>query len=312
MQPSSVLNSQSALGHPIFSLLIVILIIMAAILALVTGLVIYSSIRYRHRAGQPDPPPNFGDPKLEITWTVLPFLLLVAIFILTVLTMGSSDPPTGTHTPDLVIIGHQWWWEIRYPNAGVVTANEVHLPVGRRVLARLESNDVIHDFWVPELGRKMDMIPGSPNEMWLEADAPGVYLGSCAEYCGDEHGWMRIRVIAQPQDEFKAWEQQQAEPSPLPDSQNEEAKLGAQIFLQRTCANCHSISGTTAKQRIGPDLTHVASRQTLAAGRLENTPGNLFAWLQNPEEFKPGSHMPNLQLQPDELRALTAYLETLR
>jgi cytochrome c oxidase subunit II len=312
MKSSSVFDPQSTLGHPIFSLLIVILIIMAVILTLVTGLVVYSSIRYRRRAGQPDPPPNFGNPKLEVTWTVLPLLLLVAIFTLTVITMGRSDPPTRTLAPDLVIIGHQWWWEVRYPGTGVVTANEVHLPAGRKMLARLESNDVIHDFWVPQLGRKMDMIPGSPNELWLEADSPGIYLGSCAEYCGDEHGWMRIRVIAKPQAEFKVWEQQQAAPAPALNSQGAEARLGAQIFLERSCANCHAIAGTGTTQRIGPDLTHVASRQTLAAGRLENTPENLAAWLQNPEKFKPGSHMPNLQLQPDEVRALTAYLETLR
>lgn len=312
MKASSVFNPQSALGHPIFTLLILVLIIMACILVLVTVLVVYSSIRYRHREGQAEPAQNFGNPKLEITWTVLPFLLLVAIFVLTVITMGQSDPATGTQPPDLVIIGHQWWWEVRYPSAGVVTANEVHLPAGKRMLARMESNDVIHDFWVPQLGRKMDMIPGSPNELWLEADSPGIYLGSCAEYCGDEHGWMRIRVIAQPENEFKTWEQQQAQPAPAAASQSDEAKLGAQIFLQRTCANCHAIAGTAAAKRIGPDLTHVASRQTLAAGRLGNTVENLTAWLHDPEKYKPGSHMPNLHLNPNELTDLTAYLETLQ
>lgn len=312
MKASSAFNPQSALGHPIFSLFILVLIIMAAILILVTGLVVYASIRYRRRSGQADPPSNFGNPKLEVTWTALPLLLLVAIFILTAITMSRSDPSTaGNRTsPDLVITGHQWWWEVHYPGAGVVTANEVHLPAGKRVLAEMESADVIHDFWVPQLGRKMDMIPGSPNWLWMEADSPGTYLGSCSEYCGEEHAWMRIRVIAQSGQEFQAWEQQQSLPAPTP--QAGAAKVGAQLFLQRSCANCHSIAGTAATQRIGPDLTHVAGRQTLAAGRLENTPENLSDWLRNPDKFKPGSHMPNLQLQPDELHALTAYLETLQ
>lgn len=311
MKASSAFNPQSSLGHPIFSLFILVLIIMAAILILVTGLVVYASVKYRRRAGQEDPPPNFGNPKLEVTWTALPFLLLVGIFTLTAITMSRSDPSTdGSRIPDLVITGHQWWWEVRYPGAGVVTANEVHLPAGKRVLAEMESADVIHDFWAPQLGRKMDMIPGSPNWLWMQADTPGTYLGTCSEYCGEEHAWMRIRVISQSDKEFRAWEQQQSLPAPAP--QADEAKLGAQLFLERSCANCHAIAGTPATQRIGPDLTHVASRQTLAAGRLENTPQNLSDWLHNPEKFKPGSHMPNLQLQPQELRSLAAYLETLR
>jgi cytochrome c oxidase subunit II len=292
----------------------VVLVIMFAILMLVTVLVVFAAIRYRHREGAAEPKQNTGNRKLELTWTVLPLLLLASIFVLTVITMSASDPATTTAAgldppPDLVIVGHQFWWEVRYPKAGFTTANEIHIPAGRRLLLRLEAADVIHDFWVPELGRKMDMIPGSPNEMWLEADRPGVYLGTCAEFCGNEHAWMRIRVIAQTQQDFENWEEAEGQEPPSPDSAS--AKRGEELFRTMSCANCHAISGVS-DAHIGPDLTHLASRETLAAGRLQNTPVNLEAWLHDPNKYKPGSFMPNANLKPCDLSDMVAYLETLR
>jgi cytochrome c oxidase subunit II len=183
----------------------------------------------------------------------------------------------------------------------VVTANEIHIPVGKRLLVDLRSADVIHDFWAPELGRKIDVVPGHPNRLWIEADHGGTYLGMCAEFCGNEHAWMRFLVIADPPERFAAWLKEQAGAAPKPASADE--RLGAKIYRERICTNCHLRS-------VGPDLTHLASRRTLGAGALENTPGNLAAWLHDPNDFKPGSNMPNFKLSEDEVRALVAYLET--
>jgi cytochrome c oxidase subunit II len=277
------------------------LIFLGAILALVTFLVIYAIIRYRDRPGAPEARQTFGWRKLEIIWTAVPILSLAVLFVFMVRTMIVSDPPTANAKPDLRVIAHQWWWEIYYLKPGVVAANEIHIPIGKRLLVDFRSADVIHDFWVPALGRKIDVIPGHPNRLWIEADHSGTYLGACAEFCGNEHAWMRIMVIADSPEEFEAWIKQQAAAPPKPVTADEQ--LGAKIYLERICTNCHLRS-------VGPDLTHVASRRTLAAGALENTPGNLAAWLHDPDDFKPGSNMPNFKLSDDEVRALVAYLET--
>jgi cytochrome c oxidase subunit 2 len=183
----------------------------------------------------------------------------------------------------------------------VTTANEIHIPVGKRLLVDFRSADVIHDFWVPALGRKIDIVPGHPNRLWIEADHGGTYLGACAEFCGNEHAWMRILVMADPPDEFAAWIKQQSAVPPKPVTADE--RRGAEIFRENICTNCHLRS-------VGPDLMHVASRRTLAAGALENTPANLAAWLHDPNNFKPGSNMPDFKLSADDLRALVAFLET--
>jgi cytochrome c oxidase subunit 2 len=277
------------------------LIFLSAILILVSFLVIYAVIRYRDRPGAPDPEQKFGSRKLEITWTVVPILSLVVLSGFMVRAMSASDPPTADAKPDLRIVAHQWWWEIIYLKSGVTTANEIHIPVGKRLLVDFRSVDVIHDFWVPALGRKIDIIPGHPNRLWIEADHGGTYLGACAEFCGNEHAWMRIMVIADSPDDFAAWVKQQADIPPKPVTADEQ--LGAKIYRENICTNCHLRS-------VGPDLTHIASRRTLAAGALENTPENLAAWLHDPDDFKPGSNMPNFKLSPGDVRALVAFLET--
>jgi cytochrome c oxidase subunit II len=277
------------------------LIFLSAILILVSFLVIYAVIRYRDRPGAPDPEQKFGSRKLEITWTVVPILSLVVLSGFMVRAMSASDPPTAEAKPDLRIVAHQWWWEIIYLKSGVTTANEIHIPVGKRLLVDFRSVDVIHDFWVPALGRKIDIIPGHPNRLWIEADHGGTYLGACAEFCGNEHAWMRIMVIADSPDDFAAWVKQQAGIPPKPVTADEQ--LGAKIYRENICTNCHLRS-------VGPDLTHIASRRTLAAGALENTPENLAAWLRDPDDFKPGSNMPNFKLSDGDVRALVAFLET--
>ena len=279
------------------------------ILLLVIGLVSYATHKFREEPGEPTPKPVYGNVKLEIAYTVSFIVILGVISVFSIRAMQSSDPPTDK-ADNLLIVAHQWWWEIRYPPTGIVTANEIHIPVNQAQQVGLRSADVIHDFWVPELGRKMDIFPGFWNRTWFGADTPGTYEGRCAEFCGQEHAWMRIRVIAQTPGDFARWEQAQLVMPPTPS--NGEAAQGAQYFQQLSCASCHTIRGTPAHARIGPDLTHVASREMIAAGRLDNTPANLAQWLHEPNVVKPGCKMPNLQLPQRQQDALVAYLEALR
>jgi cytochrome c oxidase subunit 2 len=181
MQPSSAFDPHSTLAQPIFSLSVQVFIMMGVILSIVAGLILYIMVRYRRREGAGEPVPNFGQRNLEIVWTILPIMLLVAIFVLTIRTMRASGPRPDKSSPDLVVTGYQWWWDVRYPKSGVIAANEIHLPVGTKMLVQLVGGDVIHDFWVPQLARKEDMVPGMQNQIWLEADEPGIYLGACSE-----------------------------------------------------------------------------------------------------------------------------------
>ncbi len=284
--------------------------ITAVILAIIVFAVVYITIRYRKKTGDDEEPyQDFGNLKLEIVWTVIPVAIVAALFLLTCSTMRAVDPPPGDKEPDLVVIGHQWWWEIRYPATGVITANELHIPAGEKMLARLESIDVVHDFWVPELGRKIDLVPGHPNYMWIVAGEPGVYIGACAEFCGDQHANMRIRVVAQTSEEFKKWQEEQQAVPRTPT--HGIAREGAALFQSMACMNCHTIRGTAAAARIGPDLTYLADRDTIGAGVLTNTPENLVKWLSNPQKYKQGSLMPNMKLTDTEVKSIVAYLEAL-
>ena len=309
MGETSPFNARSPQARAIADLFIWNLAIAGAIFALVTGLVIYIAIRYRARPGQGEPRQVFGSRPLEIAWTLAPALILLVVSIFTYTTMLAADPPVDDRPPDLVVTGLQWWWRVEYPQSGVVTANEIHVPVGRPLLVRIVAADVAHDFWVPQLGPKRDLLPDQQNHIWLQADAPGTYLGACSEYCGAEHAWMLIRVIAQPQAEFDAWQRQQLQAAAAPAG---DAARGAQIFRQQTCVSCHAIAGTDASARVGPDLTHLASRETIGAGRVANTPDSLARWIANPHELKPGVLMPGFQLSEPDIRALVAYLETLK
>lgn len=308
MRGSSVFDPHSVYAWSIYNLSVITIIIMALIVLLIAGLVGYASWRFR-ASKHPHAKLTYGNRKLELVYTIIPILILVFLYSLTIRTMNASDPLTR-HGDNIVVVGHQWWWEVRYPGTGIVTANEVHMPVKTPWLFGMESADVIHDFWVPPLGRKMDMVPGYHRDIWLAADKPGVYLGTCSEYCGREHAWMRIRVIAQTPAAFAQWEAEQEKIPPIPTSGD--AGKGARYFGMMSCSNCHSIRGTAAQGKIGPDLTHLASRSTLAAGRLPNDPDDLAHWLKDPQKYKPGCHMPNLGLTDEQNRDLVAYLETLR
>ncbi len=300
----------SPFAASITGLTYILLGIATVILAIVTGFVVYNAWRFRAKPGDGEPKQVHGNPRLETGWTLGVVAVLIVIFFFTFRAAGAADPSKPDRQPDFTVIAHQWWWEVHYPQGNVVTANEIHIPTGKQLLVELKSDDVIHDFWVPPLGRKMDIIPGQPNRTWIEADQSGTFLGACAEFCGAEHAWMRIRVIAQPQSEFNAWLQQQAQAAPHPNGGA--AAQGALIFQQQTCASCHAIRGTSANGNVGPNLTHVASRATLGAGVLENTPDNLARWLRATQEVKPGALMPNMKLSNEQIRQLVTYLETLK
>jgi cytochrome c oxidase subunit 2 len=275
----------------------------------VVGLITYSLMKYRWREGEPDPEQVAGQHTVEVIWTAVPLGIVTLLFVLTVRTMGVTDPAPPPD-PDLVVTGHQWWWEAFYPKSKVLTANEIHIPTGKSYSVRLDAADVLHEFWVAQLARKMMTVPGHPNHIWLEADTPGSYPGSCSEFCGTEHAWMRFTVVAQSPADFAAWEQAQLQASTPPSTPD--AQAGEQIFMQMSCVSCHAINGTQAQAHVGPDLTHLATRGQIGAGILDNTPDNLRRWLHNPQEVKPGVEMPNFEFTDQQVNELTAYLETLR
>ena len=279
-------------------------------------LLAYAVVKFRKRARDDgrEPPQVYGSNQVELAWTIIPILIVVALFMATARVIAIvQKTTTPSNAIAVTAIGHQFWWEYRYPDLGVVTANELHVPVSDPLhptptFITLLSADTDHSFWVPRLGGKTDLIPNHPNTMWIDPQASGVYLGQCAQYCGTQHAKMLLRVYVQSQDEFDRWIQQQRQPAFVDDAVSQ----GQRIFETTACINCHTVSGTVANGRFGPDLTHLMSRDTIAAGAAPNTPENLRQWIRDPNTIKPGSLMPAMELDGQELDALTAYLETLR
>jgi cytochrome c oxidase subunit 2 len=240
----------------------------------------------------------------------LPTVVLVIVLAQTVRTMEMVPNVASEGTLRIEVVGHRWWWEIRYPQHGIVTANEVHLPVGRPVEFRLTSADVIHSFWIPELGGKLDLIPEDVNTLVLEADEAGVHRSQCAEFCGLQHAKMRLLAIAEPAERFEEWVARERRPArPVPSSS---ADAGQQVFAEAGCASCHTVRGTTAEGTKGPDLTHLASRRTLAAATIANTPEELARWIDDPHAIKEGVGMPATPLDARQRAALIEYLEALK
>ncbi|HEY3060989.1 MAG TPA: cytochrome c oxidase subunit II [Chloroflexota bacterium] len=283
------------------------LIISALLLALVLGWLILALVRFRAAPGDTaEPAQVHGNRRLELAWTVTPALTLAVVFLLAVQTMNGVDA-AGPGAQRVQVIGHQWWWEYQFPDLGVTTANELHVPVGTELTLELESRDVIHSFYVPRFGLMRDLVPGKTNRMALRIDRPGTYDGACTQYCGLQHAWMRQRIIAEPRDQFDVWIAAQRAPASPPSA------AGQQVFLRTTCVSCHAIRGLPATAQVGPDLTHFGSRQTLGAGVLENTPTNLRQWIQNPHQIKPGVLMPGFGSLPEQdLNALVNFLEGLK
>jgi cytochrome c oxidase subunit 2 len=256
----------------------------------------------------------YGSTQIELAWTVIPILIVVVLFIATAQTIHAvQDAPKPANALEVTVIGHQFWWEYRYPALGIVTANELHIPVSdpthpRPTFLRLLSADTDHSFWIPQLGGKTDLIPNHPNTMWMDPHRPGVFLGQCSQYCGTQHAKMLLRVSVDTPEDFDAWIRSQQQPA----ADDGNAADGKQVFERTACVNCHAVAGTSAYGRFGPDLTHLMSRVTLASGAAENTPENLRLWIQAPEAIKPGSLMPAMKLSDADLDAVVRYMASLR
>ena len=302
-------------AHEIYGLSLFVLLITGAIFAVVGGLLLFVIFKFRERKSdaEHEPAQIYGSVQVELAWTVIPVLIVVVLFLTTArIIFAIQDAPEPRSALDVTVVGHQFWWEFRYPKLGIVTANELHVPVStpqrpEATYLKLFSADVDHSFWVPQLGGKTDLIPNHPNSMWFDPQATGLYLGQCAQFCGIEHAKMLIRVYVDTPQQFAAWVKNQQQPG----VQDDAVAAGRHIFETEACANCHTIEGTAATGTFGPDLTHLMSRATIAAGAAANTPQNLRAWIENPNTFKPGALMPAMQLSDEETNEVVAYLSTL-
>lgn len=285
---------------------------------LVLGVMCYFLWKFRYHPGQGEPKQIHGNTRLEVAWTLIPAVILAVIAIPTVRAIFATQPDPArlpANTVTIEVIGKQWWWEFRYPQANgdtVVTANEVHVPIGRTVHLVLKSDNVLHSFWVPQMGGKRDLITNRVNHLVFIPEQPGVYYGQCAEFCGSSHSLMRMRLIAHTQAGFDQWLANEARPAVEPLPGDSALALGKQLVTTGACAGCHTIRGTAMAQHIGPDLTHIGRRRTLAAGIMENDAESLHRWLHNPPEVKPGSKMPNLNLTDQQITYISAYLQSLQ
>src|ERR1700719_770899 len=312
----SIFKPHSTPAESIYHLSLFVLSITALIFLVVFSLLSYVVVKFRARAadGGREPGQVYGSTQSELAWTVIRIFIVVVLFLATARVIHAiQDPPKPSTPVEVTVIGHQFWWEFRYPTLGVVTANELHIPVSdpahpTPTFLKLLSADTDHSFWVPQLAGKTDLIPNRVNEMWMDPHETGIYLGQCAQYCGTQHAKMLLQVSVDPPEVFKSWIREQRQPAVVADAVSE----GRRVFETTACINCHSVAGTTATGRFGPDLTHLMSRDTIASGAAPNTPANLRRWIQDPDAIKPGSLMPAMQLNDRDLDVLTAYLETLR
>ncbi len=299
----------------ITNLIVNIFWIAAVVFVVVESLLIYAAFKYSRKkisqASQIE-----GNIRLEIAWTLVPAIVLVIVFIVTLdtlwkVTVQPSAASFGPNDPKPVtirVIGHQWWWEIIYPEANIITANEMHVPANTVINLDVESVDVIHSWWVPQLGGKIDAIPGKVNKTWFNANQVGTFYGQCAEFCGVQHAQMIMNVVVDTPEQYQAWVQSQKTASP---ALTGDALAGADVFQKAACGRCHTINDTTWQGKVGPNLTHVTSRRLIAGGALENTPENMVRWLANPQAVKPGNLMPNLQLSQENIRLLMEFMKTL-
>jgi cytochrome c oxidase subunit 2 len=312
----NIFDPQATPAESIYRLSLLVLAVCAALFLVVGGLLAFTIVRFRRRKTDDthEPAQVYGSNRIEVAWTVIPILIVVVLTMATaraVVAIQNKRVPANALL--VTVIGHQWWWEIRYPDLGIVTANEIHVPVSTvakpaLTFLKLESADVAHSFWVPQLSGKTDLIPNRTNTMWIDPRQDGTFLGNCAEYCGRQHANMLLRVIVQSPADFDRWAAAQKF-NTSSDSRMEAARA---TFLSLSCVNCHSVSGTPAIGTFGPDLSHLMSRTTLGSGVIPNTPENLRAWVKDPQVTKPGNLMPNMQLNSRELDELVAYLSLLK
>src|SRR4030095_6710054 len=294
----------------------IVLAITGAIFLIVGGFAVYTLIRFGRRPTNPEVEAAqvYGSTQIELAWAVVPLLIVVVLFLITArYVWGIERRPKPPNALEITVVGNQWWWEVRYPKLGVLTANEIHAPVSAPAdpaltFITLQSVDVAHSFWVPQLAGKMDVIPNKTNRVWIEPRRAGTFVGQCAEYCGLQHALMLLVVVVHPKDEFRAWiAAQQVAPT-----EQTAARVGRELFSSLACVNCHRVHGTPGNGGFGPDLTHLMSRAPLGAGAVRSTPENLRAWVMDPGAFKVGALMPAMKLDDAQLDQLVAYLVTLR
>ncbi len=313
---TNILSPESTPAKSIFNLSLFVLAITGIIFAVVFTLLVYSISKFRAKSASANSEPAqvYGSTQIELAWTIIPILIVVVLFLATARVLHAvQDAPMPANAVEVTVIGHQFWWEYRYPKLGVVTANELHIPVSdpahpTPTFLQLLSADTDHSFWIPELAGKTDLIPNHPNRMWMDPQHTGIFLGQCAQYCGTQHAKMLLRVSVDTPEDFTEWVREQRRPAIA----DERVVAGKRVFETTACINCHSINGTVANGRFGPDLTHLMSRTTIAAGAAGNTPENLRLWIQDPDAIKPGSLMPAMKLSDADLDAVVKYMETLR
>jgi cytochrome c oxidase subunit 2 len=313
---ANIFAPDSTPAKSIFNLSIFVLVICGIIFVVVFTLLVYSVTKFRGNAGNADREPAqvYGSTQIELAWTIIPILIVVVLFLATARVIHAvQDAPQPPTAVQVTAIGHQFWWEFRYPYLGIVTANELHIPLSdpthpTPTFLKLLSADTDHSFWIPQLAGKTDLIPNHPNSMWMDPHRVGVFLGQCAQYCGTQHAKMLLRVSVDTPEDFGVWVRAQQRPA----IQDEKVAVGRRVFETTACINCHAVVGTAANGRFGPDLTHLMSRETIASGAAENTRENLRLWIQKPDAIKPSSLMPSMQLNDEDLDALVNYLETLQ
>jgi cytochrome c oxidase subunit 2 len=317
--PLDTLKPQGPIAHQIKGLWDMVFVLAVVVFFLVEGGILYVLVRYRRRHGDTSAPKQtHGNTRLELTWTIVPAVMLAVIAVPTVIGIVAlaREPKDAMQ---ISVQAQQWWWKYSYPqqkgiSEPVVTANELHIPVGRPVWLTLNSADVIHSYWIPALAGKQDVVPARTNHLKIEASHPGTYEGTCVEYCGLSHANMRLRVFAQTPEDFARWVNDQANDLQAPSSAL--AQKGMKIFLAQQCVGCHTVRGTKASGTVGPDLTHIASRSTFAGSIFNRTDGNLRKWLTDAPSEKPGSKMPagvaTMGLSQDDITALIAFLDGLK
>jgi cytochrome c oxidase subunit 2 len=309
-QTTNIFNFATEQARTIVYLHLVDLFICFGILLTVVGLLTAVVLKFRRRPGDGEPEQSEGNVKLEITWTVIPTVIFLLLGVLTGIVMSIVNKPVGDRQPDVIVNGHQFWWEYRYPKSGAITANELYLPEGKDLLFEIRAADVIHSFWVPDFGEKMDAIPGHPNHLFLKPIRQGLFLGQCSEFCGAQHSLMRIMATVVSPKDFETWTQSQLKVPAAPTDKI--AKHGEKLFMSNTCGQCHAIAGTKAAAQVAPDLTHISTRNTIGDGVIANNTENLARWIMNPQDFKPGCLMPKMRLSESEAHDIAVYLENLK
>jgi cytochrome c oxidase subunit 2 len=282
------------------------------VFVLVEGVLVYAIFRFRGKPGDPEPHQTHGNTLVEIIWTVIPALILAAIAVPTVQAIFQTNTTPGKDALTIEVVGHQWWWEFRYPEYNLTTANEIHVPVGRTVSLRMSTTDVVHSFWVPQFAAKRDVFPNRETRLWFKAEMEGDYPGQCAEFCGIQHARMGYRIRAQKPEEFQEWVAHMQTLGPKPPgaaAPNPHYAEGEKLFTAKGCIACHSLVAVNPpKGMVGPNLANVGARSYIAAGTLKNTDENLARWIRDPQGIKKGVLMPNLGVTEAEAQALVAYV----